>query len=53
MEDDYSFVDRNDYGLEIVVDCCFCFLGVVVYDKVVNVMKSLIQHDVDAAHLGR
>ena len=52
MEDNYSFGARDEYGLKIV-DCCFCFFVVVVGDKVVNVMKSLIQHDVDAAHLGR
>ena len=62
MEDNYSFVVRDNCGLKIVVDCCFCFVVVfevvavavvVVGDKVVNVMKILIQHDVDAALLGR
>ena len=61
MEDNYSFAVRDSCGLKIVVDCCFCFVvvlevvavAVVVGDKVVNVMKILIQHDVDAALLGR
>ena len=53
MEDNYSFGARDEYGLKIV-DYCFCFFVVVVVgDKVVNVMKSQIQHDVDAARLGR
>ena len=52
MEDNYSLAARNDDGMKIV-DCCFYFFAVVVGDKVVNVMRSLIQHDVDAAHLGR